>query len=466
MHIVILLGFVATFLILELPQNQVAMPQAPPWILPPAVLIYLSAVAGLGAAVVRLAAPVVLGRAAADRAARRRHSLLTLLSRLWLIAGQGALVWLGFGRWAALQMLPLAAKAVALMPFIAAVLLSWRMDYPLHVARRAAAGAGAWRLGEYLLFNVRHHLLFLLVPVGLIILLADSVRLYVGPLFADEAVRDTVIVAGDLIACATVLLCAPLLIVRIWRTERLPASPLRTELEAMCRTMKLRFREILVWQSRGVIANAGVMGLAAPARYILLSDALLDELAPDHVRAVFAHEAGHIIHHHIPNFVLFTIAAIGLSSGLAHLLTHLAGLPDWADQLVMLGLLAAAWAFAFGWVSRRFERQSDVTGAWAAGNAEAYADGQITPEGAAVFAAGLQRVAELNGLDPAQRNWRHGSVNARVRYILSLAESGGTRQQVDRQVRRIKILLWIAAGAGAALLATELLLGLFAPAAC
>lgn len=464
MHIVILLGFVATFLILELPQQQVALPQVPPWVLPPAVLIYLSAVAGIGAVVVRLSAPVILGRTAANRAARRRHSLLTLLSRLWLIAGQAVLVWLGFGRWAALQGLPLAAKAVALTPFVAAVLLSWHMEYPLHVARRAAAGAGAWRLGEYLLFNIRHHLLFLLVPVGLIILLADCARLYVGPLFADEAVRDAVIVAGDLSACAAVLLLAPLLIVRIWRTERLPAGPLRADLEAMCRAMRLRFREILVWHSRGVIANAGVMGLAGPVRYILLSDALLAELAGDHVRAVFAHEAGHIIHHHIANFILFTIGAIGLSSGLAHLLTHQAGLPDWADQLLMLGLLGPAWAFGFGYVSRRFERQSDVTGAWAAGNAEARAAGLITPEGAAVFAAGLQRVAELNGMDPAQRNWRHGSVNARVRYLLSLAQSGGTRRRVDRHVRRIKVFLWIAAAAGAALLIAELLLGLLAPA--
>jgi hypothetical protein len=83
--------------------------------------------------------------------------------------------------------------------------------------------------------------------------------------------------------------------------------------------------------------------------------------------------------------------------------------------------------------------------------------GRITPEGAAVFAMALQRVAELNGMSYNRRNWRHGSIAWRVQYILSLGSTAGNRSDIDRTVRRIKAICWLLlAAAVAAVVVTSL----------
>jgi hypothetical protein len=67
-----------------------------------------------------------------------------------------------------------------------------------------------------------------------------------------------------------------------------------------------------------------------------------------------------------------------------------------------------------------------------------------------VFCHALHRVAQLNGISPAQGNWRHGSVAWRITYLLSPFSPRGRRHPIDRQVRWIKIALWIALAAAAA----------------
>ena len=51
-------------------------------------------------------------------------------------------------------------------------------------------------------------------------------------------------------------------------------------------------------------------------------------------------------------------------------------------------------------------------------------------------------MASINGTPPGSPNWRHGSIQSRVSYIFHLGASGGSRRQIDREVRRIKIGLW------------------------
>jgi STE24 endopeptidase len=394
----------------------------------------------------------------------RLRALLTTAVPLWLVAGHGTLIALGYGRWVmeslGLAPWPLLGELLVLVPFVGALLIHWAVEYPFHqrfrraVATHLAAEPVLWSRGQYLAYQCRHHLLFIAAPVSLIVLLQGVLELTLLPALPNSDLGAAVYGGSMAAAALLVFLFAPLLIVRVWRTRRLEDGPLRADLEQMCRRLKLRYRDILVWRTDGVVANAAVLGLVAPVRYVLLSDGMLENLSPRAVRAIFAHEAGHIAFHHILYAFLFTIATAVLCQAGAFAAADVAGWDARTTDLIALATVVVAWGSGFGWVSRRFERQSDVTAAWLAGEGEGDRGDDITHEGAAVFAQALERIALLNGIPPRKRNWRHGSIAHRVAYILWLGSTGRTRRPINRLVRRIKI--GVAALIAAAVLAVVL----------
>ncbi len=448
MHVLVLLAFLATILLLEDPAGQELAPVL-------AVAGYLGITGALAAMNTRLSLGGLRGGDVSGRLLRR-HDRLEKLVKIWLVLQSGYARWvawdLGLYRW------PLAGVLAGVLPFVLALELSWVFEHPFHRAirrriarRQLAAGrppATVWTLPQFLVFNTRHSLGFIAVPICLIILGRDLLDLYGAPALAEvfaPRLAAGLVNIGMIAISLGVFLAAPLLMRYVWRTARMPESPLRRRLEQMCTALKLRYREILVWRSGGAIANAGVMGLSGRVRYVLLSDALIHNMTEPEIEAIFAHEAGHIREHHIFYALLFVIASIGLVPAVVIVLGLLTPLGAEVTNTLGVVALVALWALGFGWVSRRFERQSDVIGAWTAGGSQP--DGRITPEGAAIFAQALQRVAELNGVPQRRRDWRHGSIARRVEHILWLGTIGGARDHIDRLVRRIKLTLWLAATA-------------------
>lgn len=445
------------------------------WHVAPAAAIYLLGAAAIGAAHVAVALRA-LDRGEAPGRCPWLGVLLAGLVPAWLLAGQGVLLVCGYGRWVmedlALAGVPLAGEALAAGPFVAALLIVWLLEYPIHrrlrraIAMRvspAPAADASWSLRQYVGYRCRHGLLFVAVPIGAIVLVRGLLYLFLAPHLPAGSYGEWLWLAAMVTSALAIFFFSPVLLVRIWRTRRLPDGPLRDDLEAVCRRLKLRCRDILVWQTGGMVANAAVMGLAAPVRYILLSDALLENLPARSIESIFAHEAGHIASHHIFYAVVFTVATVGLCQGAAEAAARMLGWTGPAVELGALAVVGAVWVVAFGWVSRRFERQSDVTAAWLSGLPAASAGSdadRITHEGAAVFAGALERVASLNGAAAQKRNWRHGSVADRVGYILWLGGTGATRRGIDRVVRRIKVAVWLLFLAAAAAVVG---LGLAAP---
>ncbi len=428
------------------------------------VSIYLLVAAGLELLDVRLAQP---GRGGTIFPRfPQRHRMFAMTQRAWLLAGLAGIVAAGYrdriGDDLHLWNVPLLGDVLVLAPFFAALTLMWTLEYPFHRAsrlgqslRRIRAGGRplpCWTRWEYVLFNVRTHLLFIAVPVGLILLGLDIIRLYVDPLLAGRAGREAAYLILSLSVVGGVFLLAPALIVRIWKTRSLPSGDLREGLEFLCRQMRVGFRDLRIWETGGVLANAGAMGLGPRLRYILLSDALLEEMPPPQLRAIFAHEVAHIRHQHVLYAGLFAVSAGTISLGVGWCLARWLGLAFWQEELVSLTILAAAWGAGFGYVSKRFERHSDVVGAWAGRAGGVPKDDRIEPEGAAIFAEALRRVGELNGIAPDQRNWRHGRLRDRVDFIRRLGASAGSRRPTDRLVRRIQRGLWLATALGVGLL--------------
>jgi hypothetical protein len=453
MQIVVLLAFVVGLTALDMPL-EFPSPLPGNWSVA-AIGAYLLVSAALSAAGAIPAARALRRRGQMTVRATRLHGLVTAAGNAWLVVGLAGVISAGYGRWLrehlGLRHVPLAAELAALAPFVAALLINWVLEYPLHRARRERLFGSAlfatpprvWRLGEYLGYNVRHHLLFIAAPLCLILLARDLLDQNLAPRLKDSPGGQAILFGAMFCSAGLVFFFAPVLIVRLWKTRALPAGSLRVELEDLCRRMKLRYREILLWESGGVIANAGVMGLAPSVRYILLSDALLDNMDRRCVLSVFAHEAGHIVCRHILYSMMFAIASVTLCVYAVALLGEGVELSQPMGEMIALPLLAVVWGSGFGWISRRFEWQSDAIAAWASGQAPPSPDGVISQEGAAVFAIALGRVAQLSGIPYRQRNWRHGSIEHRIERVLMLGQTGGTRREIDRVVNRVKVLLWL-----------------------
>ncbi|MBI5724045.1 MAG: M48 family metalloprotease [Planctomycetes bacterium] len=480
MQITILLAFISALTAMEL-----AAPagSAGGWSIPlvSAGYVGLAAVGGLLHRVAALRA-IARMRSGARKSARTISIYIGLACQFWLVGGIAICIAAGLGQFVKsdlnLQHLPLIGKLAAMLPFFAAILLVWLIEYPIHTAMRSLAAAPegigdppaaemppappCWRPGRYMEYNIRHNLLFIAAPICLIILFTDLMQLYVEPLVGALRFGEAFLAAGTLGGILCIFAIIPLLIVRIWRTEPLAGGPLRQGMEGLCRQMHLGFRDILVWRTDGVVANAGMMGLIGPLRYVLISDGILAGASEPQVQSVFGHEAGHAANRHLPYMMLFVISTGALCQAVCLVaMLILANFPaavrllmfSHASEIAPLVLMLVALGLSFGPISRRMERQSDVWGAWAA---DPQFPDRITPLGAEIFAQALERIARLNCMIVDQHNWRHGSVGSRIAYVLDLARSGGEKKLADRSVGRIKKIIWLcaaAAGASAAGLA-------------
>ncbi len=422
-----------------------------------------------------------------------------LIIRSGIVAGFAVTVlltrwpdWFAFGGvWPALQ---IVGDLVVLTPFVVGCLVLWILTYPAERMLRtqslgrvdaapAPAGSG-WPFRSYLAFQVRHQLLIVAVPMTAILFAADLTRGYedalqslIGSVWAPDVVLGAAVVS--------VFMVSPLMLRRIWRTSPLADGAVRTRLEDVGRRIKLRFCDILLWESDGMMVNAAVMGLFPRVRYVLLSDALLESMSVDQIEAVFGHEAGHVHHRHIQHFLVFAFVGWLIAVGLMELLARAigppageAGLLSWAVQGAGVAATVLFWGVGFGWLSRRTERQADVFGASCvapeaadchlpcsvhSGRATSLAgQGRVCATGAAIFASALDRVALLNGIPYEERSWRHSSIGSRIRFLTSLAGDPGRAVRFGRTLRRVRIAMLILAVVGA--VATGVYCYLFDPA--
>ena len=268
----------------------------------------------------------------------------------------------------------LPGAVVGVIPAILAWAGLWWAQYPADNALRSKRllidfdnGAQIYHpppLSAYLLDQLRLQVLFTAIPIVLILLLHDVVMLVVWRGFGANLERSA---AEGLItfACALgIFMIVPDVLVRVLPTHVLPRSALRDRMEAMCRAHGLKFRDILVWRTENRIANALVMGVVPRFRYVLLSDLLLEEMKDEQIEAVFAHELGHVVHRHMIWYLVFLKVLILMAAVISGLLTVQFGdvrLPAWLPAELISTLIGfATFIVAFGYVSRRFERQADV----------------------------------------------------------------------------------------------------------
>jgi len=154
----------------------------------------------------------------------RRRNRLKIITQLWLLAGLAGVIYYGYGNWVAVDLglgkIPLAAKAMNLLPFLMAMGLYWLMDWPFQRELRLRIAAKQNRssdtlptLWEYLDYNLRHQLLFIAVPVGLIVGFQDALSLYVEPLLPGGIASQAALAGAMILSAGIVFLICPLMIV-------------------------------------------------------------------------------------------------------------------------------------------------------------------------------------------------------------------------------------------------------------
>jgi Zn-dependent protease with chaperone function len=364
--------------------------------------------------------------------------------------------------------LVLIDELLAMLPTLALLVWAWWAYYPID-ARLREAGLIArvdsglpvypiWTRAQYLVAQLRHQVAIIFVPLMVILGWIEAV----GFLFREEHVAGWSMDPRPIVALAGaggVFLFAPVMLRHVWDTVPLPPGELREMLMGLCRRHGVRVRELLLWRTFGGMINAAVMGLLAPLRYILLSDALLDMLTRRQVQAVMAHELAHVRRGHMVWLLATAIVTIGLLETAVHaaMKTALAdaiaatGGPTWlthpqASYGIAMGAAVLGWALVFGWVSRRIERQADtfaVQSLAAERHERAGGDPDTPPtldaESVAAMVSALQQVAQLNHVPTDRRSWRHGSIRWRQDYLRSLVGIRADEASIDRVVGRIKL---------------------------
>lgn len=361
-------------------------------------------------------------------------------------------------------------EVLFMLPTLLVMAWSWWAYYPIDrglretaLIRRIDAGLpvqAIWSRGQYMLAQFRHQIAMILIPLLVILAWEEAVRSLAPQMVPGLASNPQALLI--VIGAGCVFLVAPVMIRHIWDTTSLPDSHLRQRLLSMCRHYRIGFRELLLWRTFGGMINAAVMGVFAPVRYILLTDALLEMLPQDQVEAVMAHELAHIKKHHLFWLLVVAIAMLGalqlawvpLVAIAAAMTTDSMLLPASAitwlsdDQtMAVAGIVATlgCWLPAFGWVSRRFERQADTFAVlhMARQQAEAAAStetsGTIQRTNSLIMTQALHHVADLNSIALHRRSWRHGSIAWRQGYLRDLVGQPIGKLAIDSQVQWIKI---------------------------
>jgi Zn-dependent protease with chaperone function len=163
----------------------------------------------------------------------------------------------------------------------------------------------------------------------------------------------------------------------------------------------------------------------------MLSDCLLEGMPRPYVRAVMAHELGHVVHRHLAWMLVIVLGCWTVASGLVTPVAQSlaeeyarsnADVPEsTVVQVASLardaGMLAIGLLF-FGFASRRIERQADTYAVELLSRRAASASATADSVDAMVGALGA--VAVLNHVPPERPSWRHGSIAWRQEYLRPL----------------------------------------------
>jgi Zn-dependent protease with chaperone function len=305
--------------------------------------------------------------------------------------------------------------AVAIIVFFTFLISVWYYSYPVYrllfdapVKRRA-----------YIRSKIKLNLP-VIFPWAILSIGYDLLSLLKWP--ALEKVLDKEI--GQFIFFAVflvlLLLFMPPFIKYWWGCTSLPQSEKKEGIVDFFRQVGFKYRDIVTWPIlEGQVMTAGVMGLLPRFRYILLTESLLNILSEDELKAVMAHEIGHIKYKHILFYAFFLLGYMVISFGLFDVFFYLMAMhprllslltsQKEADAGVFYSIFSLPFVlsiilyfrYVMGFFMRNFERQADFFSVQLLGRAEP-------------IIMSLEKIAHASSQSRFHPSWHHFSIAERV----------------------------------------------------
>ena len=251
------------------------------------------------------------------------------------------------------------------------------------------------------------------------------VRAHVEGVALLNAAFAVVLLVGFALALPTILRWT-------WDTAPLGPGVDRSVLEAVAKQAGFRCKELLLWRTANRMPNAAIVGFAPWHRFVLFTDALLAQLGPRQLAAVFGHEIGHARRHHMAIFATWVLGFVMLADVLRKHTTEAGS----SAAIVLLGVLALVWYVGFGFLSRRFELEADLASLEIVGDPDALIDA-------------LDRVGIGHG---ARRStWRHFGIDERRLFLRAAARDPEVGKRLRRGLRRLTLAGVLVFVVGAAL---------------
>lgn len=331
-------------------------------------------------------------------------------------------------------------ELLILLPFILGLVFSWMSFYRVERALRLTSEWAALEpipsLTEFLKEFSRFHVALLLEPLIVFAAIQCALQGY------DAGWHWSVLVIFGMLSFAAIAWFLPWVWTLAWDTSPMVAGPLRDRLEHVCKHLGLSLSNLLVWHTQNQHAMAMLVGYLPHPRYVIFSDLLLEQLSPDEVSAILAHELGHIRHRHLWVMLVYTLISLLFWTVACWMMAKLLQTSSLLDQLLLQAAIFLAMMLyvrlTLCEVSRLLEKEADLVGclSWHQLPAE---------KGLAIYAGALHRVAQLNGESPDHVGWLHGSVTSRLEFLQRMIDDPVA---ADNFLRR---MLWLKTGLVAAL---------------
>ncbi|MDY7038877.1 MAG: M48 family metallopeptidase, partial [Thermodesulfobacteriota bacterium] len=263
---------------------------------------------------------------------------------------------------------------LALMLFIFYLSTIWYFAHPVYTV---AFQAKLTRF-SFIISNIKFNLP-ILFPWLIISLIIDLISFtpWSGPeSFMNKPESQILFFACFIIV---IMIFLPPLIQYWWGCRPFETSDRVKQLETFLHKMGFKYRKLLNWPIfEGRMMTAGIMGIVPRYRYILITDALMEILSLEELKAVMAHEMGHARYRHFLFYMFFFLGYIVIVIGLyPFLLYFLTAQPMLINALEGAGPQAATlfylvlsvpvlitmivyFRYVMGFFMRNFERQADL----------------------------------------------------------------------------------------------------------
>jgi Zn-dependent protease with chaperone function/uncharacterized membrane protein YqaE (UPF0057 family) len=254
-----------------------------------------------------------------------------------------------------------------------------------------------------------------------------------------------------LVIFITIIIFIPVMIKSIWRCSPIPGGHIRDLIEGSLRRSGLEYRDLLLWSLDGQrLCTAAVLGVISRFRYILFTPCLIQNLTPEEIEAVLAHEAAHVKRRHILWYIIFTAiygiiiyrifdevwpwlvsqpsfltAALELKDMQPGIASLLSSLPAGAAMVLYF-------RFLMGYFMRNFEREADLAVFDAQGHPWHLIDA-------------LEKLALISGGIRDQPSWHHYSIAQRVEFLQDVAQNPSLKTIFLKKLRQKKALFLLVA---------------------